>query len=113
MPPSRLLIGFLAPAIFFVGCSGRAVQTDLPLTHPAHPQAVESVYGPPPDVFQNSRLEAEMKRHGGRQEKMPAAHSEPMDGGHAGHGTESQPSSAGHGSPAMDHSDKPHTGHGQ
>jgi hypothetical protein len=42
-----ILAGFLLLA----GCTGKTVPVEIPKDHPAHPEAVESIYVPPPNPF--------------------------------------------------------------
>lgn len=95
------------------GCTGRAIDTELPLFHPANPQAVESVYRPPPDVFGQSRAERITETDRGMKMQMPAGHSDSTGKAHSSHGAEPLPSHSGHDTRETGHSGKTHTDHGQ
>ena len=47
---------FLIPLIsfFIIGCASEPVKVDLPVNHPANPNAPETAFTPPPNPFQNN-----------------------------------------------------------
>lgn len=94
------------------GCSGGAVQLDLPSSHPAHPQATESLYRPPPNYFEG-RLLGGPPQSGDKMKMQKApAQGHKMES-HSGHGGEAQPMDDHSGSPAENQSGHPHMEHGK
>ena len=45
----RLLV--LSVMLLFVGCAGKPVSIELPADHPANPQAPDSQFTPPQNIF--------------------------------------------------------------
>ena len=96
-----------------IGCTGGTVVSDLPPSHPAHPQAPEAAYRPPPNPFQSGLSEI---YHPDGAEKKPAGkaeHQGKMGGDHAGHSVERGPESRPAVPSGMDHTKPEHGGHDQ
>ena len=59
--------------LFIIGCAGEAVRVELPLNHPANPQAPESMFSPPQNPFQTELtvMEEESTSDSTMKHKMP------------------------------------------
>lgn len=80
------IFAWLPLAVLLSGCSGSSVQLELPSSHPAHPQAAQSLYQPPPNYFEGRLLGGQ--GHSSDKLKMQPPPSDHMTGGHSGHGSD-------------------------
>ena len=79
----------LTLAIFLSGCSGSSVRLELPDSHPAHPQATDPLFQPPPNYFEG-RLLGEPSQTGDIMKMQQApAHGHKMES-HSGHGKDAE-----------------------
>lgn len=96
----RGVLLFCLAIIAFWGCSATEVQTELPIYHPANPEASEAVYTAPPNPFAEETVfvetdatdghtghgekpmsEGMSKKSMGTKEMPHESHAKPMDGG--------------------------------
>lgn len=96
-----------------LGCSGGTVPSDLALIHPAHPQAPETAYSPPPNPFQDGLSEMKRPDQNHKEADPTAAQQRKMGSDHGGHSIDSSQEGHTPSPPETDHSNKPHGGHGQ
>ena len=94
------------------GCSGSSVQLELPSSHPAHPQATESLYRPPPNYFEG-RLLGGPPQTGDKMKMQHETTPKPEMGGHSGHDTDGQPVDDHSGSAPEKQSGNSHMEHAQ
>ena len=103
-------VWMMALAGLVSGCSRNFTpKVDISPSHPAHLQAIESVYRPPPNYFE---IPLSGTRTGtGEKKKMHVPHGH--SGGHVGHGDNMQPVDKAADTSGSDQHGEPHTEHGK